>query len=92
MGPVAWQIQSEIFPHKIKSVLSSGVLAFFYLISFGVTKLFGVSEELIGIGETFAIFAVFTALGIIFEIFFVPETKNKSLAEIQIMLATGRYK
>lgn len=52
-----------------------------------ITKTFVNLKDAIGNGETFWLFSGLTVAGVIFVFFIVPETKNKSLNEIQKMLA-----
>lgn len=40
----------------------------------------------LGLGWTFWIFSIGSVVGIIFTFFVIPETKGKSMAEIQAML------
>jgi len=54
-----------------------------WLASFAVTKWFVTSGATFGVGQTFWGFAVICALGCVFVFLFVPETKGKSLEEIQ---------
>ena len=54
-----------------------------FICGFIVTKYFQSLTELIGIGGTFWIFAIVSAVGIVFVFFCVPETKLKTLEEIQ---------
>lgn len=56
-------------------------------LTFIVASSFGSVSGAIGIGATFWIFAAFSIVGTVFVYFKVPETKGKSLAEIQRMLA-----
>ena len=48
-----------------------------------VTAVYPTIRELIGPSLCFLIFTILSTLGILFSIFIVPETKGKSLAEIQ---------
>lgn len=57
-----------------------------FLPAFVITKTFTNLKSLMGDGETFWLFSGLTVLGTIFVFFVVPETKGKSLNEIQKML------
>ena len=52
-------------------------------LAFAVTAVYPTIRELIGPSLCFLIFTILSTLGILFSIFIVPETKGKSLAEIQ---------
>lgn len=54
---------------------------------FTVTYLPSKITKLIGFKGLFLTYGVFCIIGGLFVIFFIPETKNKSLDEIQSMLA-----
>lgn len=57
------------------------------VLTFLVSSTFGMLSTSIGVGPTFWIYAGWSFLGIFYVFFLVPETKGKSLDEIQIMLA-----
>lgn len=54
--------------------------------AFVITKTFGNLQTLLGQGETFWLFSGLSIVGTVFVFFVVPETKGKSLSEIQKML------
>lgn len=54
--------------------------------NFVIPFAFPMLVDAIGSGPTFFIFAAFCVLALIFTITLVPETKGKSLAEIQKLL------
>jgi hypothetical protein len=87
MGALPWLIISEVFCYQVKPVMIPGSIVVFYIISFVWTNIFGVLTEAIGIGQTFWIFAVSTVFAVLFEYFVVPETKGKTLMEIQELLS-----
>lgn len=86
-GPIPWVMIGELFAPDVKGVAASLAGATNWILSFVITKTFVNIRDTIGIGETFWLFAGMSALGTIFVFFFVPETKGKSLTEIQTMLA-----
>lgn len=85
-GPIPWMMMGELFANDIKGVAGSAAGAFNWGLAFLITRTFKDVSEAIGRGETFWVFAGFCVLGIVFVFFCVPETKGKSLAEIQRML------
>lgn len=82
-GPIPWMIASEISPNEIKSTLSSvgGTLNWF--LAFIVTKFYGDLTEALHTDVTFYIFSIISIVGTVFVYFVVPETKGKSLEQIQ---------
>lgn len=83
IGPVCWVLTSEIFPLKLRAQaaalgavgnrVSSGIVAMSFL---------SVSRA-ITVGGTFFIFSFISALSVAFVYKFVPETKGKSLEQIE---------
>ena len=88
-GPVPWILIGEIFAPDIKGFAGSAAGTFTWALAFAVTKSFDSIQVAIGIGPTFFLLAGFSVLGTVFIYFVIPETKGKSLAEIQIMLGGG---
>ncbi|KAK4485201.1 hypothetical protein RD792_007826 [Penstemon davidsonii] len=91
IGPICWVVSSEIFPLRLRaqasalgavgSRVSSGLVAMSFL---SVTKA-------ITIGGTFLVFAAISALSVAFVYKFVPETKGKSLEEIEMLFQSDRH-
>ncbi|TMW48141.1 hypothetical protein DOY81_006774 [Sarcophaga bullata] len=86
-GPVPWLMMGELFASDIKGVAGSIAGTSNWLLAFIVTKTFGNLQTAMGNGETFWLFSGITLVGAIFVFVFVPETKGKSLNEIQDLLA-----
>ena len=85
-GPVPWIMLGEIFSNDLKPIGGSISGAFNWTLAFALTNTFGLVIDSIGIGQTFWMFAAVSSVGVFFIIFVVPETKGKSLPEIQRML------
>lgn len=85
-GPIPWMMMGELFANDIKSVAGSAAGTFNWLLAFLVTSTFKSLVDTFGDGPTFWIFSAFCIVGIVFTLIFVPETKGKSLEEIQLML------
>lgn len=81
-----WTIPSELFPKSVKQVSATCVTFFCYLWMFVVTKYFNDMNTTLGRSGTFWFYATMSLACAIFTLFFVPETKGKSLAEIQDMI------
>lgn len=60
-----------------------------WLFAFFVTKFFSSLVAAIHIYNTFWLFTLFSVLGTFFVLFVVPETKGKTMDEIQEMLGAG---
>jgi MFS family permease len=82
-GGVPWLVVSEVAPKNFKAY-SGPIIGFFaWNFAFLVTTSFKHMMEGFGIGQTFWIFAGASFIGIFFTFLIVPETKGKSLAEIE---------
>ena len=88
LGPIMWVLFSEIFPNYIRGLAISFVGVINSAISFGVQLVFPWELANFGSSITFLIYGVFAAAGLLFIIWVVPETKGKSLEELEIYLAT----
>lgn len=83
---VPFAIVGEIFPTDVK-VIASCFISTTYLVAAVVNSLlYEWSENSFGIYFPFAVFAFICFMGGIFVLIFVPETKGKTLEEIQIEL------
>ncbi|XP_072762131.1 trehalose transporter 1-like protein [Anoplolepis gracilipes] len=82
-GSVPFTVISEIFSPETKGVASSISIMTHWSLVFAVTKLFPLMEYQIGQAATFWTFSCFTATSVAFVYFVVPETKGKTLQEIQ---------
>lgn len=85
-GPIPWMMMGEIFSPQIKGIAGSSACLFNWLMAFVVTKFYSDLKNEFGPHTTFWIFSVICLIGAGFIYMFVPETKGKSLDEIQIEL------
>ncbi|XP_046414412.1 facilitated trehalose transporter Tret1-like isoform X1 [Neodiprion fabricii] len=85
-GPIPWLMMGEILPAKIRGSAASVVTAFNWTCTFIVTKTFNDIIALIGAYGTFWLFGLITLMGLIFVFVFVPETRGRSLEEIEMRL------
>ncbi|XP_026680131.1 facilitated trehalose transporter Tret1-2 homolog [Diaphorina citri] len=85
-GPIPWMLVGEIFPSQIKGIAVSIACLFNWVSVLVVTKFFGDVTLLLGGHGAFWIFSVIAALGAVFTYILVPETKGKTLDEIQMEL------
>lgn len=84
-GPICWILIGEMFPLNVRGIGSSFGSAANWIGNFIVTQFFLEVLALFhnNIGGPFAIFTVFSFLAVPFIIFLVPETRGKSLEEIE---------
>jgi len=83
IGPVMWVMFSELFPNRVRAIAISFVGTINSVVSFLVQLAFPWELTNLGAAPTFLIYGFFAALGLIFIVFRVPETKSKSLEELQ---------
>uniref|UniRef100_A0ABM5F788 Solute carrier family 2, facilitated glucose transporter member 8 isoform X1 n=2 Tax=Pogona vitticeps TaxID=103695 RepID=A0ABM5F788_9SAUR len=82
-GPIPWLVMSEIFPLRARGVASGACVLTNWLMAFLVTKEFHDLMVLLTPYGTFWLFSATCLLNVLFTIFFVPETRGKSLEEIE---------
>lgn len=87
-GPLPWLLISEVYSKDYNAIASPLNGAFSWMLAFAVTASFGSITEAMGIGPTFFIFTCLSLIGTFFIHFVVIETKSKSIAEIQRLLAS----
>ena len=83
LGPVAWLIISEIYPLGIRG-RAMGIATFSnWVANYFVSLTFLTLIDILGPSNTFWLYAIICFLGLWFVIKFVPETKGKTLEQIQ---------
>ncbi|CAG9793661.1 unnamed protein product [Diatraea saccharalis] len=85
-GPIPWMMAGELCLIDIKSFVGSTAGTLNWLLSFTVTSTFNSLNTAIGSGQVFWMFAGIMVIGFVFIFFVVPETKGKSVDEIQLLL------
>lgn len=86
LGPVMWVLFSELFPLKIRGIAISFVGFINSTVSAGVQFIFPWELSTIGSAMTFFLYGLFAFAGLIFIIRVIPETKGKSLEELEAQL------
>ncbi|KAJ6403596.1 hypothetical protein OIU84_011918 [Salix udensis] len=82
MGPIPWVIMSEILPVNIKSLAGSVATLSNWMVSFLITMTANLLLDW-STGGTFIIYMVVSAFALVFVSLWVPETKGRTLEEIQ---------
>jgi MFS transporter, SP family, arabinose:H+ symporter len=83
MGPIPWIVNSEIFPTKLRGRAMSLAIFCLWLADWIVTQTFPMLRESIGPAQTFWAYAFCSLLSTFFVVWFVPETKGRTLEEIE---------
>ncbi|WGD38339.1 sugar porter family MFS transporter [Lysinibacter sp. HNR] len=90
ISPVTWLMLSEIFPGSIRGFAFGFAGLVLWLTNFLVGFFFPLLVDRLGISGTFFIFCGIGLIAIIFVCLFLPETKGKSLEQLESMLES-RY-
>ena len=77
---------SEIFPNKLRSKAMSVAIVAVWLANFILILVFPIILSRLGGAAVFLIFAFMCMLLLLFTIFRIPETKGKSLEELEKIL------
>ncbi|KFP41742.1 Solute carrier family 2, facilitated glucose transporter member 6, partial [Chlamydotis macqueenii] len=89
-GPITWLLMSEILPLKARGVASGLCVVVSWLTAFTLTQFFLRVVEAFGLEVPFLFFAIICAGNILFTGCCVPETKGRSLEQIEAFFRTGR--
>lgn len=92
MGPIAWLLCSEIFPNKVRGRAMSVAGFTIWVSCFVVAQTFPMMNDnpAIGPAKTFWIYALVSLLSFFFVLLMIPETKGRSLEEIEKMWEAGK--
>ncbi len=83
LGPVTWVLLSEIFPNRIRGVAMAVCTFALWSACTILTFTFPILNSELGSSGTFWIYSVICFLGFIFFLIKLPETKGKSLEELE---------
>lgn len=84
IGPLTWLLLSEIFPVRLRG-MGMGLATFFlWIANFGVGFFFPIMLASLGLSKSFLVFVFLNVLSFLFAAKFAPETKGKTLEEIEL--------
>ncbi|MBU2945855.1 MFS transporter [Zobellia uliginosa] len=90
VGPIMWVLFSEIFPISLRGV----AIPFFTLVtsfvSYLVQKFFPWQLATMGISSTLLFYAITVSIGLVILYFYLKETKNMTIEEVQLALSSRR--
>ncbi|MFT5520644.1 MAG: SP family arabinose:H+ symporter-like MFS transporter [Enterobacterales bacterium] len=86
IGPVMWVLFSELFPNTLRGLAISFVGLINSAVSFFVQLVFPWELQNIGNSMTFLIYGLVAIFGLVFVMRILPETKGKSLEELETIL------
>ncbi|KMQ87229.1 sugar transporter erd6-like 6 protein [Lasius niger] len=89
LAPLLFTLLSELFPTNVKALGSTVVLVLINLLAFIVTTLYLIIADIAGIHIPFWIFTACGLVSPLFIFFYIPETKGKTLEQIQEKLQSN---
>ncbi len=90
LGAVTWVYLSEIFPNRIRGLALSVSTVVLWLADFLVTYAFPIMAKELGTAITLISYAAFCGVAFIYIWLKLPETKNKSLEDIEKLLIKSK--
>lgn len=84
LAPITWVVLSEIFPNRLRGLAMSIATLSLWIASFVLTFTFPILNEALGAYGTFWVYSGICILGYLFIRRKLPETKGKSLEEIEM--------
>ncbi len=83
LAPVTWVVISEIFPNRIRGAAMSVAVSALWIACFILTYTFPILNANLGAAGTFWLYAAICVAGLVFVFFKLPETKGRSLEQIE---------
>ena len=83
LAPLTWVLIAEIFPNRLRSLGVSIAVSALWISSFALTYSFPFINRTLGSAGSFFTYGGICLAGAVFVFFFVPETKGRTLEEIE---------
>jgi sugar porter (SP) family MFS transporter len=83
LAPVTWVVIAEIFPNRIRGAAMAVAVSSLWIACFLLTYTFPILNKRLGSAGTFWLYGAICVAGFVFIKFKLPETKGKSLEEIE---------
>ena len=83
LGPIFWLLIAEIYPLKIRGLAEGTAATFNWASNLVVSLTFLTLVEKLGASSTFFLYALASVASWIFAYYFVPETKGRTLEQIE---------
>ena len=83
LAPIVWVILSEIFPNRVRGAAMSLSALVLWIGNFSLTYTFPTIKESLGWANNFWLYGVICLVSFFILYFILPETKNKSLEQIE---------
>jgi len=89
VGPVMWVLFSEIFPIALRGIAIPSFAFITSILSYFVQQFFPWQLTVMGASAIFVSYAVMAGIGLVALFFKLPETKNKTIEEIERTFTGG---
>lgn len=86
LAPITWVVLSEIFPNRVRGIFMAIATTALWVACFILTYTFPILNKLLNAGGTFCLYSFICLVGFLFIRKNLPETKGKSLEEIEAQL------
>ncbi|XP_037087337.1 facilitated trehalose transporter Tret1-like [Pollicipes pollicipes] len=83
IGPISWVIFGEMLPSSVRELYGSIIIIFWSVTLFTILQVFPDLTRLLGNHGTFWLFSGVCALQVLFACFVIPETRLRTLEDIQ---------
>jgi len=90
-GPLPWVLIAELIPLRARATVGGIAICVTWLLTFVVTKMFVPLSAVVGVAGCFWIFTCFSALSLAYVAFLLPETKGRTLEEIEYYFKEGQF-
>jgi len=90
-GPLPWVLISELIPTRARATVGGVAVFSTWLLTFLVTKAFAPLSRQIGVAGCFWVFAGFSAVSLLYVGLLLPETKGRTLEEIEHYFVEGAF-
>lgn len=92
LAPITWVVLSEIFPNRLRGIAMSIATFSLWIASFILTFTFPMLNDLLGSYGTFWVYSFICIIGYVFIKNKLPETKGKTLEEIELEMVNKSEK
>lgn len=89
LAPLTWVLIAEIFPNRLRSHGVSAAVSALWISSFVLTYSFPFMNRSLGSAGSFFTYGVICLVGAFFVFFLVPETKGRTLEELETEATRG---
>jgi sugar porter (SP) family MFS transporter len=87
LAPVTWVVISEIFPNRIRGAAMAVAVSALWMACFLLVYTFPVLKAKLGPAGTFGLYGMICVFGFVYICYKLPETKGKTLEEIEHEMA-----